>query len=98
MNLIFTNLVKSTAAILMLASSALAFAQDDPYERCSAMYPAETYGAEERDTFIQECVQSSNQAASTEPTPEPVVETEPPAYDGTVEQYVRDQSGEAPVQ
>lgn len=85
------------AGLMMAAASALAGPQAQQY--CNEMYPAESYTADERNLYVQECIEMYGdeieaEAASEEPEPsldsEMATEPEPSEsyYDGTVEEFV----------
>lgn len=87
----------SSFYLLALALSGLfcsnAFAQS-AQESCSDMYPADAYEHEERNQYIQECIQSYGGYDDAPSYEEPAYEEkaqaqeEPAYYDGTVEDYV----------
>ena len=63
----------------LLAISAMASAEDSRQE-CEAMYPADSYSAEERSQYIQECLASLGES---------VAEEDEGYYEGTVEDFVQ---------
>lgn len=58
---------------------------------CNDLYPADSYEAEDRNQYIQECLQAYGDAESSEPAQAEVVE-DAPYYEGTVEEYIGEQA------
>jgi hypothetical protein len=85
--------IRLSLALLFAVSPWVAHADSETYQYCSGIYPTETYQGEERDLYVQECIQAYEQttetdAAAPEPLAEAAAEEEIPPYEGTVDQFV----------
>lgn len=73
--------VTTTAVCLIVLQSGLAFAGPEANQYCNDMYPADSYDAEDRSFYVNECLESyaDEEQDSVE---------EDAYYDGTVEDFV----------
>lgn len=95
------NKILSAIAVVALSCPWVVSAGSDSYQYCNDMYPADSYDAQERGQYIQECLQAYNDAGDsysvTQAAEEESYETtdvhteEAPYYEGTVEEFVGDQ-------
>lgn len=91
------NTIRIVTAIIALGCPWVVSAGSDTYQYCNEMYPADSYDAEERGQYIQECLQAYSDSGDSEAVTEDRYETsgdyaeEAPYYEGTVEEFVSDQ-------
>lgn len=83
------NILRTTCLLLSLCSPWLAQANSETQQYCNEMYPADSYEAQERQFYIQECMEAYGESNVSESAVEDTSD-EVPYFDGTVEDFVEE--------
>lgn len=90
------KVIRIFVSVLALAGSTIALASSETQQYCNEMYPADSYDAEDRALYIQECLEAygdsyESEVAEEQPSDESEAE-DPSYYEGTVEEFVEEQA------